>query len=329
MSDADELAAGVVGVGEMGRHHARVYAELPDVNLVGVVDADSARASEVAREYETRPTDQSSLFETADLVSVAVPTKYHHEVARAAVDAGVSALVEKPFVRKPSNGWDLVERAREAGVILAAGHIERYNPAVTALEEVVPDLDLVGAQARRLGPPLDGEREVDDGVDLDLMIHDIDVVRSIVGLSGGDPGDVEVVDALGDDEYSTALVEFDGVVGTFTASRRTQRKVRDLFITAEDCCVSVDYTARSVCIHRQSLPSYVADDGQLQYRHESVTERPMIDSGEPLARELRAFVASVREGRPAPVTGVDGVQAVELAREIQRAVRGRPTEVTL
>lgn len=326
----DVVSAGVVGVGEMGRHHARVYAGLRGVDLVGVADVDRERAAEVAGQYDTRPMDRSSLFEAADVVSVAVPTEYHYEVAREAIESGVSVLVEKPFVRDPSDGWDLVERARDAGVTLTVGHIERYNPAVGALEDVVPDLDLVGIQARRLGPPLDDDRAVADGVGLDLMVHDIDVVRTVVGLAGGDPDAVEVVDAAAaaEGEYAAALLSFDGVVGTFTASRTTQRKVRDLFITAGDCCVTLDYTARSVRIHRRSLPSYVADDGGLQYRHESVTERPTVANGEPLVRELEAFVGAVREGRPPAVTGADGVRAVELAREVQRVARDRPTGVT-
>lgn len=327
---SEPVRAGVVGVGNMGTHHARVYTELPGVNLVGVTDADGHRAREVATQFDTTARDRETLLDRADAVSVAVPTEYHHEVGVAAVDADTHLLVEKPFVADPAAGRDLIAAARERGLVLQVGHIERYNPAVGVLADVVPDLDLVGIQARRLGPPVDGDRAVDEDVGLDLMVHDIDVVRSIVGLAGGNPDAVEVVDAAaaGEGEYASALLAFDGVVGTFTASRTTQRKVRDLFITAGDCCVTLDYTAQSVRIHRRSLPSYVTDDGGVQYRHESVTEHPIVDNGEPLVRELEAFVEAVREGKSPPVTGVDGVRAVELAREVERAARDHPMEVT-
>lgn len=329
MHSDERVAAGVVGVGEMGRHHARVYAELTGVDLVGVTDADGERAAETAARYDTQATDRASLFEAADAVSVAVPTEYHHEVASAALDAGVSVLVEKPFVRDPHEGWDLVDRAREAGLTLTVGHVERYNPAVAALADLAPNLDPIGVGARRLGPSLDGDREVRDAVGLDLMIHDIDVVRSVVDLAGGDPDDARVIHARGAEggSYAAALLDVDGVVATFTASRCTQRKVRDLQITARDCWVSLDYTDRSLRIHRQSFPEYVAADGDLQYRHESVTERPTVENGEPLARELKTFVAAVRGEETPPVTGVDGIRAVELAREVDRVARKVPAGV--
>jgi predicted dehydrogenase len=330
MSVQRELRAGVVGVGSMGRHHARVYAEMDGVDLVGVTDVDTEQAMRVAAEYDTEAVSRASLLSVADVVSVTVPTQYHDTVAAEAIDAGVSPLVEKPFVTDPSDGWELVDRAREAGVTLAVGHVERYNPAMAALGDIAADLDINGVEARRLGPPLGENRDVSESVALDLMIHDIDVVRWLAAVAGNDPDDARVVGAAGDGtgEYTTALLAVDGVTCSLTASRCTQHKVRELFVTAEDCGVSLDYTDRSLKIHRQSLPSYATTDGGLQYRNESVTERPTVDSGEPLARELSAFVESVRNGTEPLVTGADGVRAVELAREVARAAHDIPLEVT-
>jgi predicted dehydrogenase len=327
VSDAATLAAGVVGVGEMGRHHARVYGRLPSVDLVGVSDADDERARTVADRHGTRALDRDRLLSAADLVSVAVPTDHHADVATAALEAGVAPLVEKPLVRQPARGWDLVDRALEAGRPLATGHVERFNPAVRALGDVLPDLDLVGVGARRLGPPV--ERDLPDGVALDLMVHDVDLLRWLVERAGGDPDDVRVVGARddGDGEYAAALLAIDGVVATLTASRRTRRKVRDLQVTADGCSITVDHTDRSVRVHHRSTPEFVADDGDLQYRHGSVTERPTVENGEPLAAELSAFVDAVRENRQPPVTGVDGVRAVEVALAVRRAAAADAREV--
>lgn len=313
------LQAGVVGVGSMGRHHARVYGELPGVELAGVADIDHGRAEAIADQYGTRPLEREALLETVDIVSIAVPTEHHYEAARAAIDRGVHLLVEKPFVTDRDQGVELVARAREAGLTLQVGHIERFNPAFRALEDILPGLDVIAVTATRLGPPLD--RPVGDGVVMDLMIHDIDVLLAIVDQ------DVSRIDAstTHDGQYATATVTFGaGVIGSLTASRVTQQKVRRLSITAEACQVNVDYADQTVRIHRHSLPAYVEDDGDVRYRHESVIERPHVDSGEPLKLELTAFVEAVRTGEPPVVDGEDGLRAVAFADRIRAiADRGR------
>jgi predicted dehydrogenase len=251
-------------------------------------------------------------------VSIAVPTEHHYVAARDAVDHGVHLLVEKPFVADRDQGVELVARARAAGLTLQVGHIERFNPAYQALEDILPGLDVIAVTATRLGPPLD--RHLDDDVVLDLMIHDIDVLFAVVG------DDVTRIDASAtrDGQYATATVTFgSGVIGTLTASRVTQQKVRTLSITAEECQVNVDYADQSVRIHRHSLPAYVEDHGDVRYRHESVIERPHVDSGEPLKRELEAFVEAVRAGEPPVVGGEDGLMAVAFADRIRSIAAGR------
>jgi predicted dehydrogenase len=305
------VQAGVVGVGSMGRNHARVYAELPGVDLVGVTDVDAERARAVAEEYDTVAMDRRSLLARADIVSVAVPTAHHYDVTRDCIEAGVHALVEKPFVTSVAEGEQLAALAEEHDVVVQVGHVERFNPAVGALFDIVDDLDLVAVDAQRLGPPPD--RPIDDGVVLDLMIHDIDIVLALHG------GEVSSIRALStrDGQYATAQLGFDdGFIATLTASRRTQKKVRTLSVTAADRYITVDYIGQAIRIHRHSRPEYTSDDSAVRFRDEQVIEQPIISSGEPLKHELSSFVEAATAGRE-PVVGIDdALRAVEVASEV-------------
>ena len=310
----DRMSVGVIGVGSMGRNHARVYRELPSAKLVGVADADRDRAREVARTYDTKVMGPEELLEAVDGVSIAAPTRFHFELARAAIDRGVHVLVEKPFVDRVENGRTLIDLAEDAGVTLQVGHIERFNPAIRSLADIVPDLDVIAIDAMRLGPPID--RDIDVNPVLDLMIHDIDIVRSVVD---GEVTDVNATSSK-DDPYVTATVEFDnGVIGTLKASRITQRKVRTLSVTAREGEVSVDYIDQSIEIHRQSFPEYVQDNGDLRFRRQNIVERPTVENGEPLKSELEAFLEAARDGHEPIVTAEDGLRALRIAQEITDA----------
>ncbi len=315
------VRVGVLGVGSMGRHHARVYAESPNAELVGVSDADEESASEVALEYGTEAMFTEDLLDAVDAVSVAVPSRFHRDVAMEALEAGVHTLVEKPLATTTTDAEALVEAADAAGAILQVGHIERFNPAVRTVSEFVDDLDLIAVDARRLGPPVEAGRDVGDGVVLDLMIHDLDILLSLVGSPVAD------VSATGspDDQYVAATLGFENdVVGSVTASRVTQRKVRELTLTATDCIVTVDYIDRSVRIHRRTRPEFLVNDGDLRYRSEQVVERPTVDNGEPLKKELESFLDAVENGREPIVSGRDGVSALALARRIEAALDSEP-----
>ena len=311
------VSVGVLGVGSMGRHHARVYQELGDADLVGVADVDGQTAAEVAEAYDTKVLTPEELVDAADAVSIAVPSQFHREIGVRALRSGVHALIEKPLAPTKEEAESLVSAAADAGVQLHVGHIERFNPAVRTVAEFVDDLDLIAVDARRLGPPVDEERDVDDGVVLDLMTHDLDIVRSLVDAPVAD------VTAAGspDEQYVTATLAFENdVVGSLTASRVTQRKVRELTLTAADCQVTLDYIDRSVRIHRRTRPEFFVNDGDLRYRSEQVVERPTVDNGEPLKNELSEFVEAVREGSDPVVPGEDGVAALSLARRVQSAL---------
>ena len=315
---AEQLAAGVIGVGSMGQHHARVYSELPEAELVGVTDVDREAADSVAAEYGTDALDRETLLARADIVSVAVPTPYHYDTAVACIDNGVDLLIEKPFVEDLDQGRALAERAREAGVTLQVGHIERFNPATKVLTEIVPNLDIVAVDIDRLGPPVD--RGGDDSVVMDLMVHDIDILLSLV--------DSEIDSmAAATRETGHANVQFqfdDDTLASLTASRLTQQKVRTLSLTAESCRVNVDFISQTVEIHRHSMPEYIESNGDIRFRHESVVEHPIVDNGEPLKAELAAFVTAAREGSEPVATAEDGLRVLEVANEIEGLTE--PTE---
>jgi len=300
----------------MGRHHARVYHELPEVDLGGVYDVDRERAESVAADYDTTAYDLQTLLDAVDLVSIVVPTEYHADLARTAIESGTDLLVEKPIVNDVDAGRALVRFAREQDVTLQVGHVERFNPAVRALPDVLADREVIAVEARRLGPPFDGDRGVTSGVVYDLMIHDLDVVRSVLDVRAQD---VDARAGAGG-EYVTATVQYDdGIVGTFTASRVTQKKVRELSITTEDAVVTVDYMEQSVKINRRSLPEYVETDGDLRYRRENVVERPTVENGEPLKRELSGFVDAVRDGGEPVVSGEEGLAVLRTVERIAGA----------
>jgi len=317
----ETVRAGVIGVGSMGRHHARVYSELPGVTLAGVSDVDQQQAATVASEYNSRAMDVDALLDTVDVVSVAVPTAYHYDTVRRCLDNGVHVLVEKPFVEDRDRGRELARRATERDLVLQVGHIERFNPATRVLADIVPDLDVVAVNVERLGPPL--ERDNDDNVVMDLMVHDLDILLSLTD------SEVRSLSALARDErHVTVQLQFDDEsIAELTASRLTQQKVRRLSITALSCRVNVDFISQTVEIHRRSLPEYVESDGDIRYRHESVVERPMVENGEPLKHELTAFVDAVREGTEPVVTADDAITVMEWVDEIESVALDTPQEV--
>lgn len=317
MTDDGPLRVGVVGVGSMGAHHARVYAGSPDVDLVGVADDDWDRAKEIAEKHGTRALNRGTLLQAVDAVSIVVPTRFHAPIVREALEADTHVLVEKPFVDDPAEGRELIALADRNDLRLQVGHVERFNPAVRALVDVLAEMEVLAVDARRLGPPVD--RENADGVVEDLMIHDLDVILSLF--------DAEVDEAFaagidGEPHVAATLRLDNGVLGTATASRVTHQKVRELAVTGRECRVNVDYLTQSVKIHRHSLPGYVESNGDVRYRSESVVERPQVNSGEPLRAELEAFVSAVESGSTPEVTGHDGIRAIELVHRIRDAVGG-------
>ncbi|WP_247004842.1 Gfo/Idh/MocA family protein [Halosolutus gelatinilyticus] len=314
MTQRAYVRAGVIGVGAMGENHARVYSELPTVDLAGVCDRDRELARGVADEYGTESVTLETLLERCDVVTVSVPTHVHYDLVSTCLDADVHVLVEKPIASTVEEGRALAAQARDAGLVLQVGHIERFNPAVQTVTELIDDLEVIAVEAERLGPPVD--RTARGNVIFDLMVHDVDVVGALLDEQ---PSGI-TASGTDDGQYATAAMRYGDVVASLTASRLTQKKVRKLSVTAKECLVEVDYLEQSVLIHRDSYPEYLTDDGQNRYRHESVVERPRVANGEPLRHELESFVQSVRTGTEPEVTAQDGIDALEIIQELDSLV---------
>lgn len=319
-TDSTPIRVGVIGVGAMGENHARVYSELNRVDLVAVTDLDAASARATAAEFETEAVPLADLLERCDVVSVAVPTPAHFETVTACLEANVHVLVEKPITESIDEAETLARTARERELVLQVGHIERFNPAVQGVLDLVEDLDVIAVDAKRLGPPV--ERTGLDGVTYDLMVHDVDVLNAVLD---GTPEPLTAARAA-NGQYASATITYDDVVASLTASRVTQKKIRKLTVTARECLVEVDYLEQSILIHRDSYPAYVTDNGQNRYRHESVIERPRIDNGEPLRHELESFLEAVRNGTEPQVTAEDGIRAVETIKRLDQLAEQTPME---
>ena len=307
-----KLRVAVIGVGHLGQHHARLLAAMDDVELVGVVDTKPGRAEEVAAKYGTRAFNTAAdLDATVDAVTIAVPTISHVNVALPFIDQGVAVLVEKPLAASMQEADRLVDAAARTGVTLAAGHTERFNPAVAAVLPLVTDPRFV--EIHRLGTfP---ERSLDIDVIFDLMIHDLDLLLASVR------SDVVGVEAVGVNvltprtDIANARLRFaSGCVANVTASRISRDRVRKVRFFQHDSYVSVDYAAQEVEVYRLA-------------GHADAAGRPVIQGGkldianeEPLKRELADFVDAVRTRRDPGVTGRAGREALALATRVAEAM---------
>lgn len=308
----------VLGAGVMGTNHARVAATVADAELAFVIDVDAERAAAAAgTSGAAAGTDPLAIRGLVDAAIVALPTKYHADVAVPLLEAGVHCLVEKPIAGSVREAEEIIAAAERGGATLAVGHVERFNPAVLEAEKFTEGV--IHVEATRVGPFI---ARVGDSVIIDLMIHDLDLVRNIAG------GAVESVTAVAQrvrtdtEDLATALVTFDsGVTAVLTASRLGQQKSRTLSITQHDSHVMVDLMRQEVTIERVEHVEYTGSEGTA-YRQRGVVEIPMVETrGEPLWLEQRDFVAAIAEGRPAHVSGEDGLQALRMAHAVIDACR--------
>jgi predicted dehydrogenase len=302
------LRVGVVGVGALGQHHARVYAELGEARLVGVHDIDRARAESVAARHGCRVFDDAAtLAAEVDALSVAVPTEAHHAVCAPLLDAGRHLLVEKPITATLAQADDLIARAAGRGAVLQVGHVERFNPALDILRRAVARPRFV--EAHRLGAF--SPRSLDVDVVLDLMIHDLDIV---LWLDGSDPVQVDAVGVpvlTPRVDIANARLRFaSGLIANLTASRVSADRVRKFRVFAHRTYVSVDLAAREARVY--TLVEGAGEEG----RPDIAVEETVGQAEEPLRRQLASFVKAVAEGSAPQVSGQDGRRALALARTI-------------
>ena len=316
------LRAGVVGTGHMGQYHVLVYAELPDVELVGVVDIDLDRARTVAASYETRAFgDHRELIGLVDVVSVAVPTEQHFHVARDLLEAGISVLVEKPMTPTIEEARELLAIAQRTGAILHVGHVERFNGAVEELKHLVTSPILI--ESRRLGPFV--PRVQKDTVVMDLMIHDIDIV---LGLVDSAPTRVTALGASVHSEVAdvaSVQVSFEsGAIATITASRATEEKVRTLSVTQPDAYIVLDYTEQDIQIFRRASHEFTTSRRAIRYQRRSQVDRIKLYMENPLKLELQYLIEAMRRGRagePVVLAEHEDLRSLAMALEIERMIR--------
>jgi predicted dehydrogenase len=332
------LRTAVIGVGHLGQHHARILAGMPDVELVGVVDANPEQAKLIAARLNTTPYDAfEPLLTSVDAVSVVTPTVHHHRVAAAFLRAGVPVLVEKPVCRTVAEADELITLAERAGVPLQVGHIERFNPA---FEELVRrPIRAKFVEAERHGPYTG--RSIDIGAVLDLMIHDLDLLLSLVGSPVRSVSAVGAAIFGGHEDMVNARLEFEnGCVAHVTASRITRHPKRRLRVWAPEGYAGIDFVTRKLTlvqmgeeVRRQGLRVEDLDAAARARLKDDVFGRYLqvlnLDGdrkGDQLTSELKHFLDCVRTGSQPRVGGRAGRDALELAERVLTALRNHQWE---
>lgn len=306
------LRTAVIGVGYLGNFHAQKYAAIPDVELIGVVDNDAKRAAEIAAALGTTAySDHRELIGKVDAVSVVVPTHYHHAIAKDFLAAGVHVLIEKPITVTIEEADELIAIADEKKVVFQVGHLERFNPALVALDDILREPLFI--ESVRIAPFK--PRGTDVNVVLDLMIHDIDIIQHIV------KSPVEHIDAIGapvftgEEDIANARIVFkSGCVANVTASRISLKSERKMRLFQRDAYITVDFQNRKALVAQKG-------SGELFPGVPNVkVEERELDQIDALKSEIESFIAAIREGKQPQVSGRDGRMALETALKINQAL---------
>lgn len=308
----NRIRVGVVGTGYLGRFHAEKYANLSEAELVGVVDIDKEVADETASRFNTKVYyDYRDLIGMVDAVSIVVPTHLHYPIAKAFISNKIDCLIEKPITTTIEEADDLIGLADKKDVVLQAGHLERFNPAILAVGGYIDDPMFI--ESDRLASF--NIRGTDVCVVLDLMIHDIDIILNFVNA------DVKKIDAVGvpviskEVDIANARIEFtNGCVANVTASRISREKLRKMRIFQHDSYISVDYVQPKITILKKKMK-----EGSIipEIFEDNIT----IEKGDALMSEIKAFVNSVAVRKAPVVTGRDGKRALEVANKIKECLK--------
>lgn len=329
----EKVRIGVAGTGHLGNLHTKMLAQISNVDLVGVFDADSIKAQKVASEHGTKAyANLEDLLRDVQAVSIATTTTAHYDVACQALERGLHTFVEKPITETIEQAKKLVALADENKVSIQVGHIERFNPAILALEQYkIRPLFIESHRLAQFNP-----RGSDVAVVLDLMIHDIDLILSLVKsrVVRVDANGVSVVS--GSEDIANARLQFEnGCVANVTASRISQNKMRKMRLFQNDAYISIDFSQGLSEVFR------LVDEGdpnveptmmlgkidQGTRKRVIVYERPEVKEVNALKYELELFAKSVQDGTEPPVTGRDGLQALEVAQEILRMISANTAQL--
>ena len=324
-----QLSIGVVGVGHLGSLHAKLLSQIPGIVVAGVYDADSVRAHRIAAEFSLRVyTDIHELYRAANAVCIATPTSTHYDVAREAIAHGLHVFIEKPITSTTHEGEQLLQLARDKSVQIQVGHIERFNPALLAVEPYnIRPMFIESHRLAQFNP-----RGTDVAVVLDLMIHDIDIILSLV------QSPVEKIEANGvavvsdTIDIANARLQFaNGCVANVTASRISQKKLRKMRLFQRDAYISIDFSEGSAEVFRLVDQSEKTSNltlmlGQIAAGTKNrniIYEKPEIKEVNALKYELELFIDAVRQNKRPVVSGEDGLEALRVAHDIMMKIQAQ------
>ena len=308
------VRAGVIGLGRMGTYHVGILSELDKVELSAVVDIDSKSRQVIEKDYETLGFDDyRDIYDKIDVAVVAVPTGMHYPIAKDLLNAGIHVLLEKPCANKLDHARELFQIAEDKNLTLHIGHVERFNGAVQELHKIVESPIFV--ECKRMGPF--SNRIKDDGVVLDIMIHDIDIILNLIKSK------VVKVHVLGSSVFSdkddlvNAQLKFEnGCIANIIASRASQNQVRTLSVTQKDSFVVLDYTDQEIYVHRKSSSEHKLSKDSLRYKQESLVERIFVHKDNPLKLELQHFLDCATNGSPRKVAIDNELYSLKIALDI-------------
>ncbi len=326
------IRLGVVGTGSMGKNHARIFSEMPDARFTAILDSREETAREMSGKYGASPfSDLAAFADAVDAVTIATPTVTHFEIAKALLERGKHVLVEKPFTETPDQARELCAIAQERKLVLQVGHIERFNPVMSALESRLTAPRFI--EATRLSPY--PGRSLDVGVVLDVMIHDLEIILHLVRSPWVQVDAVGVAILSKREDIANVRIRFEnGCVANITASRISQEKVRKIRVFQPDAYLSLDYQKQDGYLLRVARDDEKESTfiGKLlgvaagstivtEFAGKRIVREPVaIEKDEPLKRELISFVECARAGAQPKVTGHQATAALELALEITRKI---------
>ncbi len=310
----NKVKVGVIGVGRMGKYHVGILSEFPEVELAAVVDID-LKARKVIEDNYSAPgfENYKDIYGKVDVAVVAVPTGLHFSITKDLLNAGIHVLLEKPCANNLDHARQLFKIAQEKKLTLHVGHVERFNGAVQELHKIVKSPIFV--ECKRMGPFTN--RIKDDGVVLDIMIHDIDIILNLIQSK------VRKIHVLGasvfsdKDDLVNAQLEFEnGCIANIIASRASQNQIRTLSVTQKDSFVVLDYTDQEIYVHKKSSSEHKLSKDSLRYKQESMVERIFVHKDNPLKLELKHFLDCSANGSPRKVAIDNELYSLEIALNI-------------
>lgn len=296
------MDVGVIGTGNMGRNHARIYSEMKDVDSVYIYDLDLKSAEKISGDFGVKCSDSiQSLLRSVDAVSICVPTKHHLMVAEEAIERGVHCLIEKPIASTSIEGERLLKLVPDH-LVVGVGHIERFNPIIGEIKNLMRKPKYI--EIRRHNPG--SSRITDTGVLIDLMIHDIDLIWN--DFFGGKKDSERY--SLGDDDLYKMVAKFDDCIVSLSASRISCQKIRTIHVEEEGFTIEGNFMNQELYIYRK--PERYGEVNT-RYAQENIIEKVLINRVEPLKEELKTFIRCVQRGEPFPITPEQAVLNLKIA----------------